>query len=102
MPVINDAYSEIVTWKRNLFMVPFGKTGKTFIFIMASLFFDYANNSSLESVRLLSLCQPYCYSVHMTSTTKENVPCLDRRLRLWSEGSIADLLSKGKLIQSRL
>ena len=34
--------------------------------------------------------------------TKENVSCLDRRLQLWSEGSIADLLSEGKLIQSRL
>ena len=39
---------------------------------------------------------------HDTSTTKENVSCLDRRLQLWSEGSIANLLSEGKLIQSRL
>ena len=51
MPVINDAYSEIVTWKRNLFMVSFGKTGKTFISIMASLFLTMlitpARNQSL-------------------------------------------------------
>ena len=105
IPVINDAYSEIVTWKHNLFMVPFGKTGKTFISNMASLFFDYANNSSSESVSLkAALIMPalLLQRPHDTSTTKENVSCLDRRLQLWSEGSIADLLSEGKLIQSRL
>ena len=69
------------------------------------VFFDYANNSSSESVSLkAALIMPalLLQRPHDTSTTKENVSSLDRRLQLWSEGSSADLLSEGKLIQSRL
>ena len=29
--IVTDAYNEIVTWRKNVFLVPYGKTGKEFI-----------------------------------------------------------------------
>ena len=29
--IITDAYNEIVTWRKNVFLVPYGKTGREFI-----------------------------------------------------------------------
>ena len=49
---VNKAYDEAVLWRRNLFLVPFGKVGKSFIQEMANLFQAFSENSSLECIAL--------------------------------------------------
>ena len=49
---LDDAYTAVVRWKRNLFKVPFGNLGRNFVSELARLFREYANNSALESVAL--------------------------------------------------
>ena len=49
---VNKAYDEVVQWRRNLFLVPFGKVVKALIQEMANLFQAYGENSSLECIAL--------------------------------------------------
>ena len=51
---VNKAYDEVVQWRRNLFLVPFGKVGKALVQEMANLFQAYGENSSLECIALKS------------------------------------------------
>ncbi len=46
---LNKTYSEVVHWKRNIFSVPSGKAGKSFVSELSRLFRSYA---ALESVAL--------------------------------------------------
>ena len=45
-------YEETVHWRRNLFKVPSGKAGKSFIHELTKLFRAYADGSALESIAL--------------------------------------------------
>ena len=49
---MNEAYDEVVHWKTNLFLVPFGSVGKSFITEVARLYRAVATSSALESVAL--------------------------------------------------
>ena len=46
------AYEEVVHWRRNLFQVPSGVSGKSFVSELARLFQAYADSSSLESIAM--------------------------------------------------
>ena len=50
----NAAYTEAVHWRMNIFMVPYGKAGKTFVSELARLFKAFATSYALvlESVAL--------------------------------------------------
>ena len=52
LTVINNTYDEIGHWKRNLFKVPSGRHGKSFVVELARLFQAYADQSALETVAL--------------------------------------------------
>ena len=103
--VINNTYDEIVHWKRNLFKVPSGRHGKSFVVELARLFQAYADQSALETVALkaamilpsLILQKPF-----QTSKSKDHVACVERRLKLWWEGKFEALVKEGRTIQSRL
>ena len=101
---MNEAYNEVVHWKMNLFLVPFGSVGKCFIAELARLYRAFATSSALECIALkattvltvLALQKPYS-----KSKTKVHVKCLDKRMQSWSEGRILDLLAEGRTIQKR-
>jgi hypothetical protein len=76
---INEAYEEIVCWKRNIFLLPSGKVGKAFIKELARLYQAYADESPLECIALKAC--PVMQSVllqkpHAKSKSKEHVVCL--------------------------
>ena len=49
---ISKAYKEVVHWRRNLFKIPSGGQGKTFVQEMASLFQSYVDAAAREKVAL--------------------------------------------------
>ena len=51
IPAIFSAYKKIVHWRRNIFMIPSGPSGKEFILKMTRLFTEFVERS----------CRPYCY-----------------------------------------
>ncbi len=101
---ISLAYDEVAHWRMNLFLVPFGKAGKKFVFELAKLFRAYAEGSALECIALkastvftiLALQKPY-----KNSKAKGHSHCLERRLTNWTNGEIEELLSEARTIQTR-
>ena len=99
---INSAYEEVIHWKRNNFLIPFGSIGKEFVQELARLFQAFADGSSLESVvmkatsilPILLLQKP-----SKNSKYKDQVKHLKRRLDLWNAGDINALLDEGRCIQ---
>ena len=102
---INDAYSQIVHWKRNLFMVPSGAQGKRFVGELARLFNAFANESALEAFAVkAAMTMPALLLQKPSAKSKslDHVNCLRRRFALWEKGDILELLKEGKTIQRQL
>ena len=84
------------------FTVPYGKTGKSFVNKLASLFRAYAEGTSLESVAAMIMPSLLLQKPNCSSQAKENATCLDKRLRKWKEGDINSLIIEGRAIQQQL
>ena len=52
LDVVLAAYEECIHWRPNLFLVPFSKAGKHFVFELARLYRAFAEGSTLESIAL--------------------------------------------------
>ena len=72
---VNKAYDEVVQWRRNLFLVPFGKVGKVLIQVMANLFQVYGENSSLEYIALKACLLMQVLLLQKPSNQQGNRPC---------------------------
>ena len=80
---VNSAYEQVVHWKRNLYLLRYGKVGKAFLGELAKLLNSYASQSAYECIALkasflmqvLLLQKPT-----KTSKAKDHVQCLEKRL----------------------
>ena len=52
---LSTIYSEIVHWRKNYFMVPYGQSGKAFVSELSRLFRAFADGSALESIALKAI-----------------------------------------------
>ena len=82
---IENTYDEISKWRKNTFLVPFGKTGKEFIDTLKELINKWNNGSEMEfialkvAIVLLALClQKPCPK----SKSKDHQDCLAKHLVL--------------------
>ena len=99
--MIDTAYNDIIHCKRNLFLLPSGAAGKTFIQEITRLLQAFANGSQLESIALkasfvmqnLLLQKP-----SKKSKSKDHISHLKRRLELWKQGDIPLLIQEGRCI----
>ena len=97
---ITKAYEEVVHWHRNLFKIPSGKQGKTFVSEMAGLFQSYADGSAMKAAMVL--LDLLLQKPHLTSKTKDHINCIEMRYRLWKEGNVEAPFEEGRVIQRRL
>ena len=100
-----SCYNEIAHWKRNLFKIPLGKSGKAFVSEQARLFQAYADSTTLESVALFAaMIMPPLLLQRPPGNlkTKALAAHLERRLLLWHAGDLDSLMLEGRLAQSRL
>ena len=49
---VKEVYNEVIHWRRNLFQIPSGSAGKSFVAELAHLYLAYADGSCLENVAL--------------------------------------------------
>ena len=102
---LHALYADVVHWRHNCFSVPFGKAGKDFVRELSKLYSAYESASILESVALkaavvlpiLAFKKP-----SRTSKTKQHITLLQRRLCLWSNGDLNELIREGRAIQQRV
>ena len=102
---ITDAYNEITTWKKNVFLVPYGKTGRDFIDQITMHINDW--NSGLENQHVslkavFVLLAVGLQKPNQKSKAKDHQDALSKRLALWKEGEISKLIREGRIIQSRI
>ena len=101
---ITSAYAETVHWHCNLFLIPSGKAGTSFVTLLAKLFRAYSEGSSLEPIALrAAMVMPVLLlqKPHARSKTYEHVACLERRRASWQRGDIDTLVQEGRTIQKR-
>ena len=102
---VSSTYSEVVHWKRNSFVVPYGNTGKKFVYELSTLYRAYAEGSALESIALKAITVVSILLLqkpHGKSKTKDYSACLERRLQSWSNGDLTNLLLEGRTLQNHL
>ena len=102
---ITLAYEEQVKWRKNTFSPPTGHAGTEFVKEHARLLRAYTNKTPLERVSLWAIMvmpSLLLQKPHAKAGSKEFSQHLSRRLVLWKEGKILELLDEARTIQSRL
>ena len=102
---IEKCYDTIVYWRRNLFMLPNGATGKLYIRETTRLLNAwYENSPSKECAMKAVHIMPALLLQKPSKTSKscDHVKALERRLKMWQSGDFTKLLSEAEAIQSRM
>ena len=102
---INEAHSKIVTWQRNCFQLPTNATGKEVLAEATRLLTLFNSKTVWEpvAIQLLIIFFPLLLQKPSArSKAKDHTRCLKKRITLWKEGKVNELLSEGSEIQKRL
>ena len=102
---INQAYEEVVYFKKNLFLLPSGSAGKWFVTEKANFFEAMVAHHPMEKVAMKAssvMEHLLLQKAAPDSTSKRNNELLTQRIKLWERGEIDQLLSTAKAIQERL
>ena len=102
---INSCYIEVVHWKPNIFLVPFGSAGTSFVIEVARLFQLFADSSLLEHVSMRAITRIKIILLQKPSKrskTEDHISYIKRRLHLSSNVDIQQLLKEGRSIQSQV
>ena len=102
---INSIYERSVNWRKNLFLLPNGKAGKSFIKLCTEWIDKFNNNNMYQRIAMkvimvlpgLMLQKP-----SIKSKTKDHVKMLEERLKLWNEGNIHAIFKQANTIQKKL
>ena len=102
---IKSCYKEIVKWKKNLFLLPTGRVGKEFILEMKRLI-DLFNNKTpycnMALNALMVMIPLLLQKPSKSSKCSDHIKYLQKRLMLWKEGNILDILRECRVIQEHL
>ena len=93
--IISDAYNEIVTWRKNVFLVPYGKIGRKFIGQVTLHINEWKSSSDNQHI---SLKAAFVLLDHQT--TRKPYPSALRSGRKWKLAS--KLLREGRILQGRI
>jgi len=103
--ILNAAYEEIVHFKPNQFSIPQGAMGSQFVNIIAQLLQCFGDESRGEGMALkaaMVATQLLLQQPHRTFDRQAHLDCLTRRLLLWQDGDIDELMRESRYIQQQL
>ena len=89
--VITDAYNEIVTWRKNVFLVPYGRTGRDFINQVTSHINDWINGANCQHIALKAAFVLLAVGLQKPSPkckAKEHQKLSSKRLVQWKDVEI--------------
>ena len=103
--IVRGCYQEIVKRKKNIFILPRGRSGTDFINELTCLTYLFIDDTSWKSLGLplvhifvpIMLQKPYA-----RSKAENNAMRLAIRLEKWAKGNIKGLMDESREIQSRL
>ena len=102
---LNNAYENIVHWKKSLFMLPSGVTGKRYVEEVTRLMKLWIQDTPLKSISLKAVhVMPVLLlqKLSKSSKVKDHLQELERRIKLWDEGNVERPLYEYMTIQQRL
>ena len=92
---LDEAYNEIVYWRKSIFLVPTGSTAKIFIDEISRLLKLWTNGTTHKNIALKSIhVIPHYFYTSRMSKAKDHLKALERRLRLWEEGNVTELVNE--------
>ena len=103
--VVSDIYERVVHWKRNIFMIPSGNVGKSFVNHLATLYQSYADESPMECIALKAATVFQILLLQKPgpkSRSKDHIKHLKRRLDMWINGDIEEIFLEGCFLQERM
>ena len=102
---LSGMYDEIITWSRNIFMLPRGKSGERFIKELTRLLYLFVNKTAWEnlSLQLVHVFIPLMLQKPAsTSKARDHAKYLLARLEKWTNGDLKGLLDEARVIQEKL
>ena len=102
---VEAANNIIVTWRRNLFIVPYGTAGGEFVDELTRLVESFVTGGPLCNVAWRAVavaCQLLLQKPHNSKIMANHSEHLRRRLQLWRSGCIQSLIEEGACIQAHL
>ena len=103
--LIEKVYDDTVKWKKNLFMLPSGQSGKTLIKLLTEWINHFNVGDTFQGIALkvvMILPNLLMQKPSAKSKAKEHSKLLEERIRLWNSGEISELFDDGNAIQKRL
>lgn len=102
---LKECYEKVVYWRKNIFMLPKGASGKDYIRETTRLINGWTTESPIKECAM--------YAIHVmpalllqkpakTSKSRHHVEALTRRLKLWQNGEFDQLFREADTLQKRL
>ena len=91
---ISSIYEDTVTWKRNLFKIPTGNTGKGFINLLTEWISNFNKSTSFQGLAMkivMILPNLMLQKPSATSKAKNHSKSLEGSLRKWNDGKIEEI-----------
>ena len=102
---IKEAYEKVVYWRRNIFELPKGQYGKAFIREITEWVNRWSNNTEYRDIAfdaIFVVPNLLLQRTNIKAKGSENKGTLNRRLSMWREGKVIELLNEGQALQNRL
>ena len=102
---IDKIYEEMVCWRKNLFFLPNGNAGKSFINTLSYWINNYNKSNTFHGISLkvvMILPNLLLQKPSSKSKAKDHSKALEERLNMWKEGKLLELLRDCKVIQKKL
>ena len=103
---IKAAYNEVVLYRKNLFKLPTGAAAKAFVTEKARLFSELAQRGQQERIamEMAMVMEPLLLqrSLNKKANAKDNRETLTRRMLMWENRQVGELLEEARAIQQRL
>ena len=102
---IEKTYEETIKWKKNLFKLPTGQSGKKIIKELTEWLDEFNSGGEMKFIAIktfMILPNLLMQKPSKTSKAKEHSEKLEERFRLWKEGKIEELIRDGKNVQKNM
>ncbi len=99
---VQAVYSEIVTWRKNMFLVPRGKPGMDFVKELTRLIHLFVDSTKWERLAfsLVHIFLPIMLQKpSRKSKARDHATYLSKRLVKWTNGELDDLMEECRSIQ---
>ena len=100
--MLNTVYDKVVFWRKNIFLLPSGRSGKLYIVEATRLINYWTHNSPLQDVAfkaIMVMPNLLLQKPSRNSKSKDHLEALERRFHLPKEGELTELLIESETIQ---